>query len=64
MSYFLVIRVYLTSTLEIKKYKYEENRDGEIGGAATGMSVNPTRLTDGEVSTTLVEMAQAITLQA
>ena len=28
------------------------------------MTINPTRLTDGEVSRTFVEMAQAITLQA
>ena len=28
------------------------------------MTINPTRLTDGEMSRTFVEMAQAITLQA
>ena len=54
------------------------NTGGQIGGAAAGvnqgpplalvagieMHVNPTGLTDGVVRTTLVEMAQAITLQA
>ena len=54
------------------------NAGGEIGGADVGvnqvppqtratrmeMLVNPTGLTDGEVRTTLVQMAQAITLQA
>ncbi|TMW90192.1 hypothetical protein EJD97_016095 [Solanum chilense] len=60
------------------KDEYEENADGEIGGAAAGvhqvppqaptagmeMPINQTGLTDGEVRTTLVEMAQAVTLQA
>ncbi|TMW89631.1 hypothetical protein EJD97_016868 [Solanum chilense] len=53
------------------------NTGGEIGGAAAGinqvppqvpaarmeMPVNPTGFADGEVRTTLVQMAQSITLQ-
>ena len=64
--------------MRIKKINTSIYTGRETGGAAAGvnqvppqalaaameMHVNPTGLTDGVVRTTLVEMAQAITLQA
>ena len=58
--------------------KTRRNAGGEIGGAVAGVNqippqapaagmelpVNPTGLTDREVRKSLVDMAQAITLQA
>ena len=36
MSDMFVLKVYLTSIVEIEKDEYEEKRVGEIRGAATG----------------------------
>ena len=75
---FLVLTVYLTSTLQIQKDEYEEKRSGEIRrvvarvnqvplqalAAGIEMPNKPTGLTDGKVRTAFVQMAQTITLQA
>ena len=78
MSGFFLLREYLTSTLEFHIDEYEEKRrqrdsrssckgkSSSSPGSSCWMEmpVNPTGLTDGEVGTTLVQMAQAIILQA
>ena len=64
--------------MRFKNINTRTNAGGEIGGAAAGVNQvppqapasgmemldKPTRLTDGDVRKTLVQMAQAITLQA
>ena len=64
MSNFLVLRAYLTSTLEIGGAAEVNQVPPQASVDEMEMLVFLSGLTDGEVRTNVVQMAQAITLQA